>query len=303
MPHLLRPRFLRTGFTLAAVLSSIAAVFYGGTLAFLYLSQERLLFRATVLPGDHRFKFSQPFEEIRIPVPGAVLDALYFPQQDSRGLVFFLHGNAGNVETWTTGLDFYQRVGYDLFMLDYRGYGKSTGSMRSETELHADVRAAWDAIAPRYGGKPVVVYGRSLGSGLAASLARDVHPALLCWSLPYRARRAAKRSTRSTRVAAQYPRRTDANIGEVTSPVVLLHGCDDAKIPSSIANARGASGARWSNWKDDKQGTTTSIASRRRCARDRSADARAPRHAWGRSCRSLAIPLGHGCGLNSLRNT
>ncbi len=235
MPHALRPRFLRTGFTFAAILSSIAAVFYGGMLAVLYLSQERLLFRATVLPGDHRFEFSQPFEEIRIPVPGAVLDALYFPQQDSRGLVFFLHGNAGNVETWTTGLDFYRRVGYDLFMLDYRGYGKSTGSMRSEAELHADVRAAWDAIAPRYRGKPVVVYGRSLGSGLAASLARDVHPALLVLVSPYTSiAAAAKRSyPLAPEWLLKYPLRTDAIIGEVTSPVVLLHGRDDALIPSS----------------------------------------------------------------------
>jgi len=235
MLHALRPRFLRTGFTLAAILSSIAAVFYGGMLTVLYLSQERLLFRATVLPGDHRFNFSQPFEEIRIPVPGAVLDALYFPQQDSRGLVFFLHGNAGNVETWTTGLDFYQRVGYDLFMLDYRGYGKSTGSMRSEAELHADVRAAWDAIAPRYRGKPVVVYGRSLGSGLAASLAREVHPALLVLVSPYTSiAAAAKRSyPLAPEWLLKYPLRTDAIIGEVTSPVVILHGRDDALIPSS----------------------------------------------------------------------
>jgi alpha-beta hydrolase superfamily lysophospholipase len=235
MPHALRPRFLRTGFTLAAVLSSIAAIFYGGMLTVLYLSQERLLFRAAVLPGDHRFKFSQPFEEIRIPVPGAILNALYFPQQDSRGLVFFLHGNAGNVETWTTGLDFYQRVGYDLFMLDYRGYGKSTGSMRSEAELHADVRAAWDAIAPRYGGKPIVVYGRSLGSGLAASLARDVHPALLVLVSPYTSiAAAAKRSyPLAPEWLLKYPLRTDAIIGDVTSPVVLLHGRDDALIPSS----------------------------------------------------------------------
>jgi uncharacterized protein len=235
MPRIFGPRLLRRGFTLAAMLCAIAAVLYCGMLAFLYMSQERLLFRATVLPGDHRFQFAQPFEEIRIPVPGAVLDALYFPQQDSRGLVFFLHGNAGNVETWTTGLDFYQRVGYDLFMLDYRGYGKSTGSMRSEAELHADVRAAWDAIAPRYRGKPIVVYGRSLGSGLAASLARDVHPALLVLVSPYTSiAAAAKRSyPLAPEWLLKYPLRTEAIIGEVTSPLVLLHGRDDALIPSS----------------------------------------------------------------------
>jgi len=213
----------------------IAAVLYGGMLVVLYSMQERLLFPGTVLPGDHRFVFGQPFEEMRIPVPDAVLDALHFPLEDSRGLVFFLHGNAGNLETWTTGLDFYRRVGFDLFMLDYRGYGKSTGSMRSEAELLADVRAAWDAIAPRYRGKPIVIYGRSMGTGLAASLARDVHPALLVLVSPYASlTSAAKRSyPLAPEWLLKYPLRTDAIIGDVTSPVMLLHGRDDALIPSS----------------------------------------------------------------------
>ena len=125
MPRSAASHILRKGFTVATILGAVAAIVYGGMLAFLYLSQERLLFHATTLPGDYRFRFTQPFEEIRIPVPGAVLDALYFPHENAHGLVFFLHGNAGNLETWTTGLEFYRRVGYDLFMLDYRGYGKN----------------------------------------------------------------------------------------------------------------------------------------------------------------------------------
>ena len=235
MPRSVSSHNLRKGFTVATILGAIAAIVYGGMLAFLYLSQERLLFHATTLPGDYRFRFTQPFEEIRIPVPGAVLDALYFPHENAHGLVFFLHGNAGNLETWTTGLEFYRRVGYDLFMLDYRGYGKSTGSVGSEAELHADVRAAWDAIAPRYAGKPIVVYGRSLGTGLAAKLARDVHPALLILVSPYaNLTTAAKRSyPLAPEWLLKYPLRTDVLIGDVTSPVMLLHGRDDALIPSS----------------------------------------------------------------------
>lgn len=226
---------VRKGFIVATVVGAIAAFAYGGMLAYLYASQERLLFRATPLPADYQFRFTQPFEEIRIPVAGAVLDALYFPQPDSHGLVFFLHGNAGNLETWTTGLDFYQRVGFDLFMLDYRGYGKSTGTVRSEAELNEDVRAAWNAIAPRYRGKPIVVYGRSLGTGLAAALARDVNPALLVLVSPYESLAAAAK--RAYPLAPEwllkYPLRTDAVIGEVKSPVMLLHGRGDALIPYS----------------------------------------------------------------------
>jgi alpha/beta superfamily hydrolase len=229
MPLRPSPPLLRKGFIIATILGATGILAYGALLAYLYVAQERLLFPGTVLPADHQFAFAQRFEEVRIPVPGAVLDALYFPQQESRGLVFFLHGNAGNLETWTTGLDFYQRVGYDLFMLDYRGYGKSTGSVRSEAELNTDVRAAWDAIAPRYRGKPIVIYGRSIGTGLAASLARDVHPALLVLVSPYASLVAAAKRVYplAPEWLLKYPLRTDAIIGDVTSPVMLLHGRND----------------------------------------------------------------------------
>ncbi len=120
-------------------------------------------------------------------------------------------------------------------MLDYRGYGKSTGGVRSEAELNDDVRAAWDAIAPRYRGKPIVIYGRSLGTGLAATLARDVNPALLILVSPYESLAAAAK--RAYPLAPEwllkYPLRTDAVIGDVRSPVMLLHGRGDTLIPYS----------------------------------------------------------------------
>ena len=83
---------------------------YAGALVLLYLLQERLIFRGTRLPADYRFDFRQRFEEIRIPVPGGTLDALHFTQAQPRGLVFFVHGNAGNLASWTADLDFYRSV-------------------------------------------------------------------------------------------------------------------------------------------------------------------------------------------------
>src|SRR6478609_5668517 len=152
--------------TALVLLAAVAAVLYFGALLVLFFTQERVLFPGAPLPADHAFRFDVPFEEMRIAVPGATLDALRFPQPRTRGLVFFIHGNAGNLETWTTGLDFYRRVGYDLFIFDFRGYGRSTGRIESEAQLNADVRAAYDAIAPAYANVPIVIYGRSLGSGL-----------------------------------------------------------------------------------------------------------------------------------------
>ena len=219
--------------TALILLAAVAAVVYLGALLVLFLTQERVLFPGAPLPADHVFRFPVPFEEMRVAVPGATLDALRFPQPRTRGLVFFIHGNAGNLETWTTGLDFYRRVGYDLFMFDFRGYGHSTGTIESEAQLHADVRAAYDAIAPAYADVPIVVYGRSLGSGLAVELARHVRADLVILVTPYSSMESIARRVYPwvpVRLL-RYPLRTTAMIGDVKAPLMLLHGTRDLLIP------------------------------------------------------------------------
>ena len=230
-------RPFRVGFAFAGILATVAALGYAALLAVLYFGQERLLFPGVALAAGHRFAFAQPFQEIELPVPGGSLSALHFRQRDPRGLVFFLHGNVGNLETWTTGVDFYQRINYDLFIIDYRGYGKSRGHIESEAQLHADVRAAWDFIAPRYADLPIVVYGRSLGTGLAAQLARDVDPALLVLVTPYAnlASAAKRRYPVAPEFLLKYPLRTDAIIGDVKAPVLLIAGSDDTLTPPDEA--------------------------------------------------------------------
>jgi pimeloyl-ACP methyl ester carboxylesterase len=225
------PTYLLTG--AKYVLLGLATL-YVLALAALYFFQERILFPVTPLPADHRFRFDgQRFEEMAVRVPGATLSALHFMQPDPRGLVFFIHGNGGNLETWTTGVDFYRRANYDLFIFDFRGYGKSTGRIRSEDELHADVRAAFDAIAPRYRGKPIVVYGRSLGTALAVQLATQVTPDLVVLVTPYTSVEALARRIYPWAPARllKYPLRADALIGAVRSPLLLLHGTRDELIP------------------------------------------------------------------------
>lgn len=226
------PRWARTA---AVILAALVALGYAGALGLLYVTQERIILPASTLAADYRFQFDQPFEEVWIPVQGASLHALHFKQPNPRGVVFFLHGNAGNLVSWTTGLDFYRRVNYDLFMVDYRGYGKSTGRIENEAQLYADARAAYDAMAPLYRDKPIVIYGRSLGTALAASLARDVRPRLLILVSPFSslAASAAQAYPWAPEWVLKYPLRTDAIIGDVKSPILLIHGSEDKLIPLS----------------------------------------------------------------------
>ena len=216
-------------------LSMLALLGYASIVGALYLAQERIIFPGTKLPPDHKFSFDQPYREVQVEVPGASLNALHITQPAPRGLLFFIHGNGGDLSTWTTGVDFYRKVNYDLFIFDYRGYGKSTGKIESEAQLHADVRAAWDTIAPQYRARkiPIVIYGRSLGTGLAAQLARDVDPALVIMVSSYTSLLAASKRTYTIAPdwILKYPLRTDAIIGDVKSPIMMIHGKQDELIP------------------------------------------------------------------------
>ena len=223
-----------------------------GLAAALWWGQERLLFQPTPLPADHRFALPADVHETPIDVPGARLHALHLRLPQPDGLVFYLHGNAGNLASWFVNADFYRALNVDLFMVDYRGYGKSSGQIRTQAELLADVRAAWDAVLPAYAGRPVVLAGRSLGTGLAAQLAAALPPAqrprqLLLIS-PYHSLQAlaAQHYPLVPSGLVRYPMRSDlalqalAASQPVAPAVVLLHGDQDQLIPPSHSDALAA---------------------------------------------------------------
>lgn len=206
---------------------------YALLLAWLYWRQERLLFMPEPLPAAHRFEFGADVTERVIEVPGARLSALHLQLPAPKGLIFFLHGNAGSLQSWFVNADFYRRAGYDLFMLDYRGYGKSTGRIESEAQLRADVRAAWEQVAPRYAGLKRVIYGRSLGTALAAGLAAEVAPELTLLVSPYCSMGELMRQHYPFVPAAllRYPLDTCADAARIGGALWLLHGEHDPLIP------------------------------------------------------------------------
>ena len=97
-------------------------------------------------------------------------------QQPSKGLVFYLHGNADNLQRHARRYSDFTEKGYDIFMMDYRSYGKSRGEP-SEVVFHQDVQWIFEealkicqTTAPE-----TIVYGRSLGTGMASKLASNNH--------------------------------------------------------------------------------------------------------------------------------
>ncbi|MCW5634951.1 MAG: alpha/beta fold hydrolase [Rubrivivax sp.] len=232
------------------------AAAYAALLLLLWFAQEKLIFLPQKLAADHRFDFGADVHEAWVPrEDGVRLHALHLKLPNADGVAFYLHGNAGNLEGWFSNADFWRRNNLDLFMLDYRGYGKSGGRIRSEAQLMDDVRAAWQHLVGTHGaayaGKRRVVVGRSLGSALAARLAVEERPDLLVLISPYESLQAlaAQHYPFVPGALLRYPLRTDEAVAQLAVPLLLVHGDNDEVIGIEhsqrlLARAPPAAGAR-----------------------------------------------------------
>ena len=146
--------------------------------------------------------------------------------------------------TWFTDPDFYSRANFDVVMMDYRGYGKSTGTITSEAQLRRDVRAVWNHFAPLYKGqdkqgqdKKWLLLGRSLGTSLATGLAVDLAQAgrapdatILVSAYENFITLAAEQYPLVPSAVLRYPMRTDLMIAAIPN-LLMLHGNLDTFIP------------------------------------------------------------------------
>ncbi|TFG66184.1 MAG: alpha/beta fold hydrolase [Gemmatimonadales bacterium] len=213
---------------------------WGVICAWYYSRQESMVFHPSVLPAGHSFVFDRPFTEHEIEVePGVMLSALLFradpvaEESVDRPAVLYLHGNAGDLQSWGYHADLYTDAGYDFLGLDYRGYGKSDGRISSEAQLHSDVQKVWDWLAARYDANSIVVVGYSLGSALGARIACGNGARHLVLLAPFYSGRDIGRRVAPWLPAAlnRYQLRTDLFLQDCKLPVTLVHGERDATIP------------------------------------------------------------------------
>ena len=213
---------------------------WGAICAWYYSRQESAIFYPSVLPAGHHFVFDRPFVEHRIEVePGVELSALLFPanreaeESVDRRAVLYLHGNAGDLQSWGYHANLYVEAGYDFLVIDYRGYGKSDGRIRSEAQLHSDVQKVWDWLTGTYDAGSIVVVGYSLGSALGARVACANGARQLVLLAPFYSGRDIGRRVAPWLPAAlnRYQLRTDLLLRDCELPVMLVHGESDTTIP------------------------------------------------------------------------
>lgn len=199
----------------------------------LYLFQEKLIFYPTQLKTNHTFKFSGNFNEIFFKTKdGKSLNALLFKAKKPKGVIFYLHGNAASLDHWGNVAETYTELNYDVFIWDYRGYGKSDGKILSEEQLLEDAQLAYDQLKNSYSENDIIVLGYSLGSGIAANISANNQPKLLILQTPYYSLIdvAKKRFPILPNFLLKYPLKTHEFLESCDLPIVIFHGDNDELI-------------------------------------------------------------------------
>jgi uncharacterized protein len=166
---------------------------------------------------------------------GVKLNGWYVPADNAKLTVLFFHGNGGNISGCLSTAAFLKQQGANVFMLDYRGYGRSEGSP-SEIGTYRDARAAWDWLVNTKHIRPdtIVIFGRSLGGSIATELAANVQPRGLWIESTFTscADVGARKAPRwIINVICQYKYPTIENIKKVHCPVLVLHSPEDTILP------------------------------------------------------------------------
>ena len=220
-----------------------AVTVYAVILLLVFLFQARLVY----FPEVERALVATPravgldFEEVRLAADGATLHGWWVPAKAARSAVLVLHGNAGNISHRLEYLTMFNRLGYATLIIDYRGYGKSSGTP-SEDGTYRDGEAAWRHLveARKLEPQDIVLFGESLGGGVATWLALQHPPRALVLASTFTSvpdLGAQVYPWLPVRWLARIEYGNRARIGQIAAPVLIAHSRNDDIIPFSHGQA------------------------------------------------------------------
>ncbi len=203
-------------------------------MALLYFFQERFIFKPEKLDPDFEYRYDVPFRELFFDVAeGVRINGLHFTTENPRGLVLYFHGNSRSIKGWAKYARDFFRYGYDVVLVDYRGFGKSTGK-RTEKDMLSDMEFVYRSLAKQHPENHLLVYGRSLGSGFAAKVASENDPRYLILDAPYYSFKSTIQRflpLLPVRWVLRFHIRTDLWLKKVNCHTYILHGTRDWLIP------------------------------------------------------------------------
>lgn len=210
------------------------AVLYVVLAMALYFFQENFIFLGEPLPQDYHYKFETPFEELNFDMQdGAVINALHFKSEDRKGIIYYHHGNAGNLARWGGIAEYFVQFGYDVLIYDYRGYGKSSGQ-RTEENMYQDAKDIYAQLQSEWGEENILLYGRSLGSGLACELAGRNSPKMVILETPFYSLKSMAHYRfpfLPTGLLVKYEMLNWQNLEKAEMPIHIFHGTEDGVVP------------------------------------------------------------------------
>ena len=204
----------------------------------LYFLQETFLFHPVKLPAGHRFNFSIPFKEINVPVSNKKnLSIIQFTVPDSicKGVVLYFHGNKRNIERYAPYATNFTKNNYEVWMMDYPGFGKTNGKLTEEI-IYADAAILYQMARARFSKDSILFYGKSLGTGVASQLASIKDCKRLILETPYYSVEAMMKYHTliyPVNLMAKYHFPNYKYFQKIEVPVTVFHGTKDELIPYS----------------------------------------------------------------------
>lgn len=218
----------------------VIIILYCGIGIALYYLQERFLFHSEKLSGAYVYDFKVPFEELNIPFNETdTMNMIKFFPKDSvrRGVVIYFHGNKENIERYSKFAGNFTKHGYEVWMEDYPGFGKSTGE-RTEKKMYQQALQIQKMAAGKYRKDSIIVYGKSFGTGIAAYVASESDNQQLILETPYYSIPAlfsCYAPIYPTGYMSTYKIPVYKFLQDVHYPVTVFHGTDDGVIPYRCA--------------------------------------------------------------------
>ena len=225
---------LVSGIWIIAIIAGAYMLFAG----YLFIFQSGHIYYPERILTANPSNVSLNFETVSFETSdGVKLSGWFIPSDGTIGVILFCHGNAGNISHRLDSIQIFHRLGLDVFIFDYRGYGQSEGKP-SEQGTYNDAEAAWQYLVDYRQVKPdsIIIFGRSLGGAIASWLAHTHTPGMLILestftSLPDIA--AKLYPYLPVKLLLRFKYDTAKYLSTVDCPVLIIHSRDDEMMPYS----------------------------------------------------------------------